>query len=74
MENYQVTKVFGHNHVLKPLARQKSYFILNGKRMGMVPEPNYLNTGMALCGILKPGQTLNEFIAETKHREVTQPK
>lgn len=72
MENFQVIKVLGHNHVVRPLTRPTSYFTLNGKRIGMVPDANYLNTGMALCGILCPGQTLGEFI-ETKRQKVTQP-
>lgn len=26
------------------------------------PEPDFLGTGMALCGVLKEGETLQEFI------------
>jgi hypothetical protein len=26
-----------------------------------MPQPNYNGTGMALCGILKPGETLHEW-------------
>ena len=31
-------------------------------------EANFRATGKALCGILKPGQTLSEWIDETKTR------
>ncbi len=64
MNNFQIIEVHGHKHVLKPSSRVKSYFVQNGVRTELIPNPDYLNTGMCLCGILKAGQTLDEFIKE----------
>ncbi len=33
------------------------------KKIHIAPLPNYGNTGMCLCGILKPKQSLEEFSA-----------
>lgn len=41
-------QVNGHTHIIRPYSRE-----------GV--EPNYRNSGMALCGILKSNQTLNQF-------------
>jgi len=45
-----VTSV-NRKHVVMPFVRDDPHW----------PEPNYLNTGMALVGVLQAGQTLTEF-------------
>ncbi len=57
---YKTIEVHGQHHVVRETKRQPS---LRGLTQGVViEEPNYKNTGMALCGILKKDQTLAEFI------------
>ena len=43
-----VINVNGHSHIIRPYTRE-----------GI--EPNYQNTGMAFCGILKPNQSFIQF-------------
>jgi len=47
-ESMAELKVYGHTHIIRPYTREGT-------------EPNYRNTGMAFCGILKPNQTFNQF-------------
>jgi len=43
--------VNGRHHVLRPFSRGDE----------KIPEPNYLGTNLALCGILQHGQTFEQF-------------
>ena len=61
MENFKVVEVFGKSHVLVKSNRTGKY--TDGG--GTIPAPNYNHTGMALCGILKEGEGLNDFIGRT---------
>ena len=45
----QVLIVHGHKHVIRPFDHDP------------YPQPDYRGTGMALCGVLREGQTLDHF-------------
>lgn len=51
MKNFKTLVVAGKTHVVIDLNRNDDYY----------PNPNYMGTGMALCGILNDGETLEEF-------------
>lgn len=51
MTKYRVIKVAGRKHVVTPSEE---------RRLG-IPVANYMQTGMALCGVLKPRQTLLDW-------------
>lgn len=37
------------------------------RRMGsQLPQPNYIGSGMALCGVLRDGETLQEWISRNQ--------
>lgn len=55
MDLYKTIKVYGRDHVLR-----QSF------RYNRIQEANYLGTNMALCGILRPNETLDQFIARQK--------
>ena len=70
MENYQVINAHGREHVLTSRERNANYNckIENPKQRGKfiqftdpMPEPNYMGTGLALCGVLKKGETLSQW-------------
>jgi hypothetical protein len=61
---YTVKKIKGINCVLRDLKRnvwQKDSYRNYVVRM---PEPNFAGTGLALAGVLKEGQTLEEWMQE----------
>jgi hypothetical protein len=60
MNDYTTIKVCGKLHVIRDIQRPTVTY-RNGVRI-ITPEPDYMNTGKALCGILKKGQTLDEWI------------
>ena len=47
--------VHGKNHVIVERNRQEE------ENNTSLPNPNYLDTNKALCGILKDGQSIEEF-------------
>jgi len=57
MEGYEIMKLNGYQLVLKNKKRTVKVF----------PDANFMNTGKALVGILKIGQTLEQFFT---YREV----
>jgi hypothetical protein len=71
MNEYKIIKVNGREHVLRSLDRGDQQHFLKGKDNNKVsvepiPEPNYLGTSMALCGVLLPGESLEGWIKRTK--------
>lgn len=50
---YKVIESYGHNYVMRELDRNK--------KKGF-PNPNFMGSMMALRGILKPDETINQFI------------
>lgn len=58
MKKIQTIEIKKRTHVLCDSYR-KGYYLNNGER---IPEANYNNTGMALCGIIKEGDTLKDWI------------
>lgn len=54
---YRVFLRDGLRYVVRPYDRGK-----NG------PSPNWNNQGVALCGILKRGETLEEFVKYAQHK------
>lgn len=55
---YTLLKVHGREHVLKSPGRERGTKLANGEEL---PMPNYMGTGLALCGILRQGETLEDF-------------
>lgn len=55
---YSTIKVVNRLHVLKEVFRSD-----DGRQY---PNPNYLKTGKALCGILEKNQTLEEWCEKYK--------
>lgn len=53
---YKTIRTLNKTFVIKESVRNVNY--TDGSEM---PEANFLNTGMALCGILKKGETLDEW-------------
>jgi hypothetical protein len=49
--------VHGRTHVLTESKRNDN--VEDGQTK--IEQPNYLGTGMALCGVLRPGETLEEW-------------
>lgn len=56
MEIYQTIKVHGRVHVVCPSGSRHTF---------MHENANYLNTGKALCGVLKKGETLDNWKKRT---------
>lgn len=48
MSKYKIIKVAGRKHIVTPTE----------ERLKGMPVANYMGTGLALCGVLKPRQTL----------------
>jgi len=71
MDNFQIIDVDGQSHVVKECYRPGHYLDPDTREKIPVDQPNYRGTGMCLCGILKKGQTLDEFtrlyIEKKKH-------
>ena len=63
---YSTINVNGRVHVLCESTIRPNYNTTNeftGKKIeGKIPEANYLNTGMALCGVIDKGDTLQDWI------------
>ena len=55
MKIYEELEVGGRVHVVCNLNERLGY-----------PLPNYMNTGKALCGVLKNGQSLADWIVNAK--------
>ncbi len=64
MTEFKVINVHGREHVITPNKRPVSYS--DGDRL---PNANYMNTGMALCGILRREQSLRNFKKSYELRE-----
>lgn len=68
----KVLNVLGHRHVLIDNGRKEKVIHLSADKTGYRPinyilkAPNYLNRGMALCGIMKDGEDLDDFFARKK--------
>jgi hypothetical protein len=58
-QNFSIIRVCGRSHVIREVDRPNVLYRDNVKIV--IPDPNYMNTGKALCGILKIGQTLEEW-------------
>jgi hypothetical protein len=60
MKNYQVIEVGKRQHVVcEGSDRRNSY-----------PNANYLKKGVALCGVLKNGESLNDFLKARQKKEI----
>jgi hypothetical protein len=64
MKNYSILNVGSRQHVICESGPRIKY--AEGKPM---PDANYLGTGMALCGILREGQSLDNFKVEVQKRK-----
>lgn len=53
---YETIKVNGRDHVVDDATH----------RYGVYRNANYKKTNKALCGVLKPGQTLSDWIRKNK--------
>lgn len=53
---YDTVEVYGRTHVVCSIYTYRPSY----------PDPNYRNTGMALCGVLKKGETLDGWIKRTR--------
>lgn len=60
-ESFLVVEVTGKRHVVKDCKRPIQYDAIRKTTLLSIPSANYLGTGMGLCGILKPEQTLEDF-------------
>lgn len=56
MKNYSSIQVCGRTHVVCNVASRNGY-----------PEPNYMNTGKALCGVVDKGSSLDDW--KKKHNK-----
>ena len=70
-EMYITMRVNGRTHVVRQFNRRKyrTKQYPGGMETVYTPAPNYLGTGMALCGVLRYGQTLEEWVSEKKKRK-----
>jgi len=71
-EMYKTIAVKNRLHVVREMNRlpyciSDYYMSCNGERI-RVESPNYLGSGMALSGVLKRGQTLDEWVKEKDKR------
>lgn len=55
MTTFKTIKVSGRTHILKHV----------NTRGGGIHEANYRYSGMALCGICKPGESLSDWVERT---------
>ena len=55
MTTFKTIKVSGRTHILKHV----------NTRGGGIHEANYIYSGMALCGICKPGESLSDWAERT---------
>ena len=60
-ELFQTKIVHGRTHILSESHN------FRGK---VYPDPDYMGTGLALVGVLKPGQSLEEFKKEWIERQL----
>ncbi len=63
---YKLFKKHGRMHVLVGSSREGNYTEKDFKTgeeidAGPIPEANFCNTGMALTGVLRPGETLEAW-------------
>mgnify|MGYP004702459871 CR=1 FL=1 len=63
MEYFTTIEVHGRHHVIKETNRLGSTISIEGKKT-LAIQSNYRGTGMAFCGILKKGQSLDSFEKE----------
>jgi len=42
-----------------------------GEKIQIVPLPNFQNTGLCLCGMLRPKQTIEDFIKKYNAKKPT---
>ena len=59
-EKMTIMIVQGNRHVVREFKRALS----NQSMDFSIPRPDYLERGVALCGIIRPGSTLEEFKQE----------
>lgn len=62
-DSFLTIEVSGRMHVVKDCKRPIQYDAKMKTTLSSIPSANYRGTGMGLCGILQPGQTLQEFTA-----------
>ena len=55
-------------HSIFKLGKVRYVIVATEPRNGVAPDANFQGTGKALCGILKPKETLRQFI----HRKNSQ--
>lgn len=61
---FKIIESNGKRLVLKPSDRKPSTQTNGaGEKIQIVPIANYNNTGMCLCGVLNPKQSIEEFSA-----------
>ena len=68
-ETFETIVVDDRNYVVKKKKRTTGYFMENGDRHVLIPQPNFRGTGMSLCGALKENQTLEQFIDNYKSKK-----
>lgn len=56
MKNYEVIRVCGRQHIVCAVNNRT-----RPQDKEPLPDPNYQNTGKALCGVLAKGESLNEW-------------
>jgi len=61
MKNLSVIKVHGKRHVVNQSSREP--YSVQGRH---IPAPNYQNMGVAFCGILREGETLEQWCERMK--------
>ena len=74
MEGFRAYEIDKRMYVLKDCDRLPCrYTKVNGER-SMIPNANFLNTGMALCGKLGKKQTMEQFIERYNAKKPTKKR
>jgi hypothetical protein len=66
-KKYTVIPVMGHLHVICQQSDRSSAIRSDGSRTHR--DANYMNTGLALCGVIKKTHTLQQWIELKRKRE-----
>ena len=67
-KHYETIRVGGRTHVITKSEPRGFYQDSNKNPIGEIPEANYMNTCMALCGVLKKGESLASWKKRKKKR------
>ena len=63
--HYFTITMHGHHHVVKH-AEKRPFKAADGTSM-QIQQGNYLNKGLLLCGVLRYGETLDQWKKRTNH-------